>query len=546
MIGLTRLRCLLRLAQAIAFGLACGAFVQEISAAPPPGAAQHTAAAPAQASQPVGPALAGRFRPDRILVRPKPNVDVAAMVQLHKKLKTKVWRTFPAIGNLQILQLPPGSKAGELIAAYQQSGLAEYAEPDYLVQALLTPNDFRYWDGSLWNMHNTGLEGGLPGADIHAPEGWDIQSTASNIIVAIIDSGIRHTHEDLLPNMWINPGESGVDGSGGDKSTNSLDDDGDGYVDDVYGIDAVLGTGDPEDMVGHGTHVSGIIGAVGNNSVGVVGVAWQVRLMDCKFLNELGQGAGSISDAITCIDYARSKGARIINASWGGYSFTSTALYEAVRSARDAGIIFVAAAGNDGSDNDVTPLYPASYDLDNIIPVMATTRNDLPPSWSNFGATKVDIGAPGEDVLSCWNDADDGYQAFSGTSMAAAHVSGVCAVVWAHYPTESYQQIIRRVVWSADPLASLAGQCRTGGRLNLYTALSAPPRPQLSITEATNQIHLLLQGEPNTVYVLEASTNLSMWNPIQTNRTGLNGEFTVSETSMGTLRGQFFRARTSP
>src|SRR5258708_5818087 len=131
MIGLTRLRCLLRIAQAIAFGLACGAFVQEISAA----------------SQLVGPALAGRFRPDRILVRPKPNVDVAAMVQLHKKLKTKVWRTFPAIGNLQILQLPPGSKAGELIAAYQQSGLAEYAEPDYLVQALLTPNDFRYWDG---------------------------------------------------------------------------------------------------------------------------------------------------------------------------------------------------------------------------------------------------------------------------------------------------------------------------------------------------------------------------------------------------------------
>jgi len=508
---------------------------------------QASSRAFAQAPQPAASgAVTATFRTDRILVKPKRSVDLPVIARLHARSRTQVLHTFPEIGNLQILQLPPGADVQDAIAAYQQSGFVEYAEPDYTVHALLAPNDPRYLDGTLWNLHNTGQNGGAVGADIHAPEGWDIQSTASNVIVAVIDSGIRHTHEDLAPNLWINPGETGLDSHGQNKSSNGVDDDGDGYVDDLYGIDSILGTGSPVDNVGHGTHVSGIIGAVGSNNVGVVGVAWRVRMMDCKFLNTIGQGAGSISDAITCINYARTKGAKIINASWGGYTFTSAALYDAVRSTRDAGIIFVAATGNDGSDNDLTPLYPASYDLDNIIAVMATARTDYQPSWSNFGASSVDIGAPGEDIFSCWKDADDSYLSDSGTSMATAHISGVCAVVWAHYPNESYRQIIGRVLSSVDPLPTLAGYCVTGGRVNLEKALRAPVRPLLSIARSSNQFQFTVQGAPNTVYVLDRSTNLSSWTPFLTNRTGSDGKFTASESITATVRQRLLRVRVLP
>src|SRR5205807_6013055 len=195
--------------------------------------------------------------------------------------------------------------------------------------------------------------------------------------------------------MWVNPDE--IPGNG-------IDDDGDGYVDDIHGINTVNNTGDPNDDHGHGTHVSGTIGAVGNNNVGVVGVCWKVQIMACKFLDSSGNGF--ISDAIRCMDYARSKGAKVINASWGTTTFTSQALHDAIDSLRQAGIIFVAAAGNASQDNGVDPIYPASYDLDNIISVAATTRNDDLAVFSNYGATTVDLGAPGDPIFSCWNTSD--------------------------------------------------------------------------------------------------------------------------------------------
>ncbi len=270
--------------------------------------------APSFAQAIIQPGGVAGAREDRILVKPNPGAD---LTQLHAALGTQVLSTFAAIGGLQTLELAAGADAQSLITLYLQSGLVEYAEPDFIVAASLTPNDARYLDGSLWGLYNTGIYGGVPGADISAPEGWDSQNTASNIIVAVIDTGARYTHEDLAGNMWVNPGESGRDALGLDKSTNGMDDDGDGYIDDVHGINAILGTGIPWDDHGHGTHVSGTIGAVGNNSVGVVGVAWKVQLMACKFLDATGHG--SVSDAITCIDYARKKGANIINASWGDY-----------------------------------------------------------------------------------------------------------------------------------------------------------------------------------------------------------------------------------
>lgn len=432
------------------------------------------------------------FREDRILIKPKAGANLAA---LHATLGIQVRRTYPVMGNLGVLQLPAGRTVAAMVAVYQKSGLVEYAEPDFLLQAVATPNDFYYANQSLWGLHNTGQLGGRAGADIHTPEGWDIQNSADHIVVAVIDTGLRYTHEDLAANMWVNPGESGPGLLGIDKSVNGLDDDGDGYIDDVHGINAITGTGIPWDDHGHGTHVSGTIGGVGNNSVGVVGVAWQIQIMACKFLDATGHG--SVSDAIECIDYARSKGANIINASWGDYLTAprngilpdlpaySTALHDAVASARDAGILFVAATGNDNTDNDVHPLYPASYtDLDNIIAVAATDRNDAKASFSNYGANTVHLGAPGQDILSCWNGNDNDYQYLSGTSMGTPHVVGVCALVWAHYPAETYLQIKNRVLAGTDWLPSLAGKCVTGGRLNLANALGAttPPPPTVTVT----------------------------------------------------------------
>ncbi|PYI81124.1 MAG: hypothetical protein DME26_20325, partial [Verrucomicrobia bacterium] len=434
------------------------------------------------------------FRNNRILVRPKVGVAVDALTDLHRLTGAQVLRTFPDIGHLQVLQAPPEAAVADLVGRYQQSGLVEYAEPDFTVKALLEPNDFRYYDNSLWSLHNTGIYGGVPGADIDAPLGWDIQNTASNVIVAVIESGVRLTHEDLAANLWTNPGETGNDALGRDKGSNGVDDDGNGFIDDVHGINAILGTGVPLDDAGHGTHIAGILGGVGNNSVGIVGVCWRVQIMACKFLDAQRQGV--ISDAITCIDYARRKGANIINASWGDYSYNSAALRDAIQSARNAGIIFVAACGNDNNNNDINPLYPASFKLDNIIAVAATTRIDARAVWSNYGPTNVHLGAPGDPIFSCWHTSDSAYQYFNGTSTAAPHVAGVCALLWAHFPNENYKQIINRVLAGAEPLPSLAGKCVSGGRLNLQRALTIPPATAPAVIPTNGLISSGNQGQP--------------------------------------------------
>jgi len=250
------------------------------------------------------------FRADRILVKPKPGGDLAA---LHTALGTTVYRAYPAIGNLQVVHLPPDTSVSNMLARFQQSGLVQFAEPDYFVLAARAPNDPKFQDGSLWGLNK-----------IAAPAAWDIITDANTKIVAVIDTGVDYSHPDLLVNMWSNPGETGLDANGNDKATNRIDDDGNGYVDDVHGINAINNSGNPYDDHGHGTHVSGIIGAYGDNNMGVVGVAWRVKIMACKFLtpypvSSCVSARGSVSDAIECIDYARMNGASVINASWGDY-----------------------------------------------------------------------------------------------------------------------------------------------------------------------------------------------------------------------------------
>ncbi|MEX2382364.1 MAG: S8 family serine peptidase [Opitutales bacterium] len=347
----------------------------------------------------------------------------------------------------------------------EEFGEGAVVEPDYLVYPATPANDPSFQNGDLWNLRNTGQNEGTRGADISATEAWDIRTDAGDIVIGVVDTGTRLTHEDLAGNLWVNPGEV-VDGT---------DSDGNGIVDDIHGFDAIEGSGNPEDEDGHGTHVAGIAGAVGNNGVGVTGVAWNVQLMTLRFLTNSG---GFTSDAIEAIDYGRVHGADILNNSWGG-GFFSTPLRNAIARARDEGILFVAAAGNEGRDNDTTPLYPSSYDLDNIISVASSDRRDDQSGFSNYGATSVNLAAPGSSIRSTFSRSDSSYAVLSGTSMAAPHVSGALAILKAELPGKSAQELKARLLDGVDILPAFAEITTTGGRLNLLASLldETVPRP---------------------------------------------------------------------
>lgn len=461
-------------------------------------------------------------RGDRILIKPKPDLAAHLITNLHAAEHSRVLRTWPRLGGVQLLQVPPGETPHGLVQKYQRSGLVEYAEPDRMIQLAAVPNDPHYADGSLWGLDNTGQNAGLPDADIDATEAWNVIFSASNIVVAVVDTGVRYTHEDLAANMWT----SGQDGS--------------------HGINVLAGNNDPADDSGHGSRLAGIIGAVGSNLLGVVGVAWRVQIMACRFAGNQG---GSISDAISCIEFAQTNGASIINASWGLYEY-SPSLSNAIYASREAGIVVVAAAGNNGLDNDLNPYYPASLDLDNIISVAATTRRDDLYPLSNTGATSVDIAAPGLEILSTDYAANNAYAMDEGTSMAAAYVSGACALLRARHPADSAAQIIQRLVSSADKLPGLAGACVSEGRLNLRRALGQPEQVPLRLiarrsTTATT-VDVLVCGEALRSYVIEATTNQLLWTGVFTNTTSGDGSYVFTDGSSPYLARRFYRARSSP
>jgi len=408
--------------------------------------------------------IAAACRSDRILVKPRVGIPPAALANLHVALGNRVLRSFPRMGNWEVIRIPAAAGVANMLRAYKLSGLVAQAEPDYIMHVAMLPDDFYFLQGNQWNLINVGQNGGTPGCDIDATNAWDLRTSASNIIVAVVDTGIRYTHEDLAPNMWQNPQENA-----------------DGYTNDLYGINLTAngrGEGDPWDDFGHGTHVAGIIGAVGNNRVGIAGVCWNVRLMALKFIDT--NGDGTVSDAITCLDFAANHGAKVINASWGGFNFTSAALWDAANALRDQNIIFVAAAGNSANDNDINQFYPANYSasLDNVITVAASDPNDQVASWSDYGPNTVQLAAPGDPVFSCWNGSDSDYQYYQGTSMAAPHVAGACALVWAENTNLTALQVINQVVKGADVLTNLSGMVRSSGRLNLYQALVLPTDSQ--------------------------------------------------------------------
>ncbi|MGB7220414.1 MAG: S8 family serine peptidase, partial [Vicinamibacterales bacterium] len=352
------------------------------------------------------------------------------------------------------------------------------------------PNDPQF--GTLWGLRNTGQSGGTAGADIRATEAWNLTTGSSNVVVAVIDTGIDPFHQDLAANVFQNTA---------DCNTNGVDDDGNGFVDDCNGIDTVNHDSYPFDDNGHGTHTAGTIGAVGNNSIGVVGVNWTVRLMACKFLD--ASGSGSSSNAIACLDYValmKDRGVNIVasNNSWGGGGF-SQALYDAIDAQRQRGILFIASAGNGSLDSDRTPQYPAGFSLPNVIAVAATTRTDGLASFSNYGKHTVHLGAPGDQILS--TTPGNTYNTLSGTSMAAPHVTGVAALLKAQDPSRDWRAIKNLMLAGGDQTSSLANTV-TGRRLNALNALTCSNSTVLSRLQPTSPILLTSAGALVTLSAL--------------------------------------------
>lgn len=400
--------------------------------------------------------------PTSILVKFRDDADPAAveLVKTVARVETiETWKLLPGLHHVMIRE-----SVEDAIDAVTALGAAldvvEYAEPDLIYQTQALPNDPSM--GQLWGMHNTGQtvsgDTGIANADIDAMQAWDVFTGSQSFAIGVCDTGIRRTHVDLSSNIWINTGEI----------PDGVDNDGNGRIDDLWGWDFWNNDKEPLDDNNHGSHVAGTIGGRGNNARGVVGVNWYCRLVGLKIGS--AQGSISLSAAISALDYCVQKNIKVSNHSWGGGGY-SQSMFNAISAARSAGHLFVAAAGNDGRNNDVTPFYPASYNLDNIISVAAIDNNNNKASFSNYGATSVDIAAPGVTIYSSTRGNDTTYAYFNGTSMASPHVAGVAALVWGKNPTWTYSQVRTKILSTAKPISSMSGRCVTGGCVNANNAV---------------------------------------------------------------------------
>ena len=410
-----------------------------------------------------------------VLVRFKPGVSldqIRTLAARHNDLMEDEIESVKGLVSIDDLDNADAKVTADQYAA--MSNLVEYAQPNYEIRldpptvpskssdavyrTGSQPNDPQF--GQQWALNNVGQDGGKERADIDALQAWLKTQGSEKIVVAVLDSGVDYTHKDLVSNMWFRP-----------DSIPQYADDELGSFDDVNGFDADANSPDPMDDNGHGTHCAGIIGAEGDNGEGIAGINWNVKIMPLKFLGR--GGFGTTKNAIEAINYAidrKQKGVnvRVINASWGSTSY-SRALEDAIRAAGEQGILFVAAAGNNSTDNDKRAHYPSNYNLPNVISVAAMDRTDSITSFSNYGVKTVHIAAPGRDILSTW--LGDSYREASGTSMAAPQVSGVAALILASEPNLSVAKLRERLLGSVDKLDSLNGKVATGGRLCAAQAL---------------------------------------------------------------------------
>jgi subtilisin family serine protease/regulation of enolase protein 1 (concanavalin A-like superfamily) len=395
-----------------------------------------------------------------LLVKFNPNATSgqrqAALARAGAKLRKRFART-----DIEHVEIAAADRVAATATALQSDPAVLYAQPNFVrrIAGAGVPNDPAWTSNTLWGLTR-----------VSAPQAWSaFPPAARDIVIAVLDTGVNYRHPDLAASSWVNPGE---------VAGNGLDDDGNGYVDDVHGIDVLNRDSDPMDDNGHGTHTAGIIGAQGDNGVGAVGVAWNPQIVACKFLDAAGNGNDAA--AITCLEYLidlkvnRGVNIRIANNSWGSLRNPNAAFPYALRDAIDAagqaGIVSVFAAGNEGVNDDVTPFDPASFSSPSIVSVAASDEKDGRASFSNYGATTVDIAAPGTDIFSTYGD---GYAYSNGTSMAVPHVSGALALMASQNPALTPAGLKQALLGSADRLPQWAGVTVTGGRLNVFAALMA-------------------------------------------------------------------------
>src|SRR5687768_5097838 len=403
-------------------------------------------------------------RPE-VLVKFRDGVSLETIESLTLRMNDRVEDRIESVAGWTSIDDLDNADADAIVAKYTTLPEVEYAEPNFEISLSeagplepILPRDPQFNDQ--WALANSGQRGGKQGADISATLAWATTTGTEDVIVAVLDSGVDYTHEDLMSNMWVRPADMAP------YNDSEL-----GTVDDLNGYNAIDGNSDPMDDNGHGTHCAGIIGAEGENNLGIAGVNWNVRIMPLKFMNS--GGFGTTKDAIEAINYviARKKdgvNVRIISASWGSTQ-KSRALEEVIRKAYESDILFVAAAGNSSVSNDRSPHYPSSYNVPNVVSVAALDRNDQLASFSNYGAKSVAIAAPGVDILSTW--LGNAYEEKSGTSMATPVVSGVAALIVAEHPRMSVDDLRKKLLASTDPIVALKGKTVTGGRVNAAKAL---------------------------------------------------------------------------
>jgi subtilisin family serine protease len=430
------------------------------------------------ASKTIAPKRSASEKEPEVLVKFRPGVNVADIKKIAEKNNDRIEdeiETVKGLYSIDDLDNVDAKRVAEQYAA--MSDMVMYAEPNFdiklsdpaNVNAPVSDFDAREYDSNLpndpmfgdqWALNNTGQNGGKEKAHVDALAAWLKTKGSDKVVVAVLDTGVDFTHADLVSNIWFRP-----------DNVPQYTDDELGTFNDQKGFNAQDNIADPMDDNGHGTHCAGIIGAEGNNDKGIAGINWNVQIMPLKFLGR--GGFGSTKDAIEAINYAvdrKQKGVnvRIISASWGSTQY-SKALEDAIRAAGEAGILFVAAAGNDGSSNDKRPHYPSNYDLPNVISVAATDKNDQIASFSNFGTKTVHIAAPGREILSTW--LNDQFREASGTSMATPYVSGAAGLVLASEPNLTVAKLRERLLKAVDKLDNLSDKVQSGGRLNAAKAL---------------------------------------------------------------------------
>ncbi|MEA3417071.1 MAG: S8 family peptidase [Thermodesulfobacteriota bacterium] len=408
--------------------------------------------------------------PNELIVCFKKGLSKKEILSLVTATGTTVKAYIKAL-NYYVLSLPPDFSVNDALRWYRRQGVVDQAEPNYLIPLKTIPNDLDF--SRQWSLHNIGQTGGTDDADIDALEAWDIEHGKPEVIIAVIDTGVDYTHEDLAANIWQNTGEI---------PDNGIDDEGNGYIDDVIGWDFVDSFGgaadedfltpdnDPMDRHGHGTHVAGIAGAVANNSVGIVGVAWNCKIMPVRagYKTSSGDGVLESDDAAQAIIYSAENGAKVINLSWGDYQ-KSNLIEEAMTYATNHGTLVCAAAGNENSNSLI---YPAASENTAVLAIGATDSHDLKASFSNYGAWAwVDVSAPGVNIYSTF--LNNAYRQMSGTSMAAPHVAGVAALLFSYFPDISPIEAKTRIMRSVDVLADLSEKNSVSGRINVYSALTA-------------------------------------------------------------------------